>query len=101
MSQRTWGGSERRQSPVFTIVTPVFNGMPWLPEAIESVLSQGETSVELIVLDGGSTDGSREWLLSNVKDMARLVFEPDRGQTDALIRGLSQASGAYLGWRPL
>lgn len=33
-------GSERRPSPVFTIVTPVFNGMPWLPEAIESMPSR-------------------------------------------------------------
>jgi glycosyltransferase involved in cell wall biosynthesis len=98
MNQRTWEGSERRRSPLFTIVTPVFNGMPWLPEAIDSVLSQVETSVELIVLDGGSTDGSREWLAGNVKDRAQMVFEPDRGQTDALIRGLTQARGVYLGW---
>lgn len=98
MSQRIAGGSERRAAPLFSIVTPVFNGMPWLPEAIESVLSQVDARVELIVTDGGSTDGSREWLVSNVKDVARLVFEPDRGQTDALIRGLSQASGAFLGW---
>lgn len=46
MSQPTWRGSERRQSPLFTIVTPVFNGMPWLPEAIESVPSR-EMSVRL------------------------------------------------------
>lgn len=98
MSERMDRGSERQRSPVFTIVTPVFNGMPWLPEAIESVLNQAETSVEFIVLDGGSTDGSRDWLLSNVKDTAQLVFEPDRGQTDALIAGLSRATGTYLGW---
>lgn len=82
----------------FSIVTPVFNGMPWLPEAIRSVLGQGNVGVELIVLDGGSTDGSREWLEANVGSDAILVFEPDAGQTDALARGLARATGEYLGW---
>lgn len=82
----------------FTIVTPVFNGMPWLPEAIHSVLGQPNVGVELIVLDGGSTDGSREWLEANVGANVTLVFEPDSGQTDALTRGLARATGSYLGW---
>jgi glycosyltransferase involved in cell wall biosynthesis len=83
----------------FTIVTPVFNGMPWLPEAINSVLSQRrEADTELIVLDAGSTDGSREWLEREVGRDATLVFEPDTGQTDALIRGFQQARGLILGW---
>lgn len=83
----------------FTIVTPVFNGMPWLPEAMASVsIQRHDVEVEHIVLDGGSTDGSREWLKENAGDSAILVFEPDRGQTDALIRGLGRASGDVLGW---
>lgn len=69
--------------------------MPWLPEAAASIASQ--PGVEWIVLDGGSTDGSREWLRENAAS-ATLVFEPDRGQTDALIRGLSRARGDVLAW---
>lgn len=77
-----------------TIVMPVLDGMPWLPEAVESVLSQG---AELIVLDPGSTDGSRDWLRAHASD-ATLIFEPDDGQTDALDRGLRLATGDVLGW---
>jgi glycosyltransferase involved in cell wall biosynthesis len=83
----------------FTIVTPVFNGMPWLPLAMESVaIQRREVEVEHIVLDGGSTDGSREWLAEHAAGSAILVFEPDQGQTDALIRGLRIGSGDLLGW---
>ena len=83
----------------FSIVTPVLNGMPWLPEAVASVQRQrAEVKVEHIILDGGSTDGSRQWLETHAASDATLVLEPDAGQTDALIRGLRRASGDVLGW---
>jgi len=82
----------------FTIVTPVMNGMPWLPECVASVDAQREDfDVQHIILDPGSTDGSREWLQKNAT-RAQLVFERDAGQTDALIRGFSRATGDVLGW---
>lgn len=83
----------------FTIVTPVLNGMPWLPDAIESVARQREDAeVEHLVLDGGSTDGSREWLHDHAGLGFQLVTEPDRGQTDALANGFGRATGEILGW---
>jgi len=83
----------------FTIVTPVYNGMPWLPEAVASVAAQrSSVDVEHLILDGGSTDGSREWLMEHLELGCELVFEPDTGQTDALIRGFERATGELLGW---
>lgn len=83
----------------FTIVTPVFNGMPWLPEAVSSVATQrSQVDVEHLILDGGSTDGSREWLAANSDLGFRSILEPDEGQTDALIRGFEEAGGDLLGW---
>lgn len=85
----------------FTIVTPVLNGMPWLPGAIASVARQRDDAgldLEHIVLDGGSTDGSREWLEAHAEYGCQLRFEADHGQTDALARGFEQASGEVLGW---
>jgi glycosyltransferase involved in cell wall biosynthesis len=84
----------------FTIVSPVLNGMPWLPEAISSVARQRESGVDLehLVLDGGSTDGSREWLLAHPELGCKLIFEKDGGQTAALESGFEKASGELLGW---
>lgn len=85
----------------FTIVTPVYNGMPWLPEAVRSVAAQRQSSgfgLEHLVIDGGSDDGSREWLGAN-QDLGYIpIFEPDQGQTDALIKGFSRATGNILAW---
>jgi glycosyltransferase involved in cell wall biosynthesis len=83
----------------FSIVTPVRNGMPWLPETVESVARQlPDVEVEHIVLDGGSTDGSREWLGDHSGKHVTLIFEPDDGQTDALIKGFGSAGGDIFGW---
>jgi glycosyltransferase involved in cell wall biosynthesis len=84
----------------FSVVTPVLNGMPWLPECVRSVASQRETvEVEHILLDAGSTDGSREWLVDHRSEYGYdLVLEPDRGQTDGLIKGFSRARGEVFSW---
>jgi glycosyltransferase involved in cell wall biosynthesis len=83
----------------FSIVTPVFNGMPWLPECVESVAAQrADVEVEHLVLDGGSTDGSREWLRDHAAHGCVAVFEPDAGQTDALVKGFERATGDVFGW---
>lgn len=88
------------RAPTFSLVTPVFNGMPWLPEAQASIAREAcdEISVEHLVFDAGSRDGSREYLMSH-PDASRIdVFEPDGGQADALRRGFQRARGEYLGW---
>lgn len=83
----------------FSIVTPVLNGMPWLPECVESVASQrADVGVEHVVLDGGSTDGSRDWLRDNGALGYVAAFGPDAGQTDALVKGFGRATGDVFGW---
>jgi glycosyltransferase involved in cell wall biosynthesis len=82
-----------------SIVTPVFNGMPWLPEAVASIADQvGDLDVEHIILDAGSNDGSRAWLDDHRHLGYKTVFEPDRGQTDALVKGFSRATGDIFSW---
>lgn len=84
----------------FSIITPVLNGMPYLPDAVASVDAQrrdADVDVEHIILDGGSRDGSREWLAAHATH-ATLVFEPDEGQTDALRRGFARARPGVWGW---
>lgn len=80
---------------------PSFNQACFLEEAARSVLNQKGVSLELLVMDPGSTDGSRELLLmlrEEFGDRLRLFFEPDRGQSDAVNRGMSEARGVILGW---
>ena len=48
--------------PLVSIVIPVFNGMAFLERAVDSVRSQKYSSIELTLVDGGSTDGSRDWV---------------------------------------
>ena len=82
-----------------SIVTPVLNGMPWLPETVESVVRQrGDVDVEHLIRDGGSTDGSREWLTAHSELGYQIVLEKDGGQTDALARGFDSATGDVFGW---
>jgi GT2 family glycosyltransferase len=85
----------------FTMVTPVLNGMPWLPAAIASVARQRDDvdfEIQHLVLDGGSTDGSREWLTEHPELGCDLRFQADEGQADALAAGFGLADGELLGW---
>ena len=87
--------------PQVSIVMPSFQQRAFLEEAVRSVLDQREVAVELIVLDPGSTDGSRE-LLERLQgeygERLRLHFAPDRGQADAIQRGMAMARGNVLAW---
>jgi glycosyltransferase involved in cell wall biosynthesis len=82
-----------------SIVTPVLNGMPWLPETVESVARQlDDVDVEHLIRDGGSADGSREWLVAHAGMGYQVAMEKDGGQTDALAIGFDHATGDVFGW---
>jgi glycosyltransferase involved in cell wall biosynthesis len=83
--------------PLVSIITPSFNQRAYIEKTLESVLSQDYPNIEYIVLDGGSTDGTRE-LLRTYADRLTLVLEPDDGQADAINKGMRMASGEILAW---
>jgi glycosyltransferase involved in cell wall biosynthesis len=82
-----------------SIVTISFNQAEYLEEAIRSVLSQDYSAIEYIVVDPGSTDGSRD-IIERYRDrIAKVIYYPDKGPADGLNRGFSFATGtifAYL-----
>lgn len=84
-------------SPAFSILVPTMNQAAYISQALDSVLSQGVSSLEVIVMDGGSTDGTQD-ILRSYGDRIRWRSEPDRGQTHALNKGLGLARGRYIGW---
>jgi len=88
-------------TPDVSIVMPSFNQAPFLEEAVRSVLDQEGVDVELLVFDPGSSDGSREilqLLRDEYGDRLRLIFEADKGQSDAINRGMAVARGGVLAW---
>jgi glycosyltransferase involved in cell wall biosynthesis len=77
---------------------PSFNQARFLEAALDSVLSQDYPDLEVIVVDGASSDGSPDVIRRYEDRLAWWTSEPDRGQVDALNRGFGHATGHLLGW---
>jgi len=84
--------------PLVSIVTPSFNQARFLDETIRSVLSQDYPNIEYIIIDGDSTDGSKEIIQKNADRLAFWESVPDNGQTDAINKGFARATGEILAW---
>jgi glycosyltransferase involved in cell wall biosynthesis len=81
-----------------SVVTISFNQSAFLEECLLSVLSQEANDVEYIVVDPGSTDGSRN-ILAGLRDrIDKLVLEPDYGPADGLNKGFAFATGDIFGY---
>lgn len=90
------------ERPRISIVTPSFNQAQFVTECLDSVTLQGYGSVEHIVADGVSTDGTVELLkrysMETSHEHLKWVSEPDQGQSDALNKGFRMATGEIVGW---
>jgi glycosyltransferase involved in cell wall biosynthesis len=85
-------------TPRLTVITPSLNQGRYLERTILSVLEQGYVDLEYIVVDGGSTDESVEILNRYDDRLAYWTSEPDRGQTNALNKGLARATGDVVAY---
>lgn len=79
---------------VLSIITAVYNRVDMVGFAIESVMNQWQGGIEHIIIDGGSTDGTRE-VIKQYPHL-RVFSEPDRGIYDAWNKGIKQARGEWL-----
>lgn len=81
-----------------SVITVVYNARETVADAIGSMQAQIHSDVELIVIDGASTDGTQAILETYRKQISVLVSEPDNGIYDALNKGISRASGDIIGF---
>jgi glycosyltransferase involved in cell wall biosynthesis len=80
------------------IVTISYNQAAFLQECIDSIACQRRDSDEYIVVDPGSTDGSRELIERNTARIDHIVVEPDEGPADGLNKGFAASSAEILGY---
>jgi glycosyltransferase involved in cell wall biosynthesis len=80
-----------------SVITPALDQVRYIGQALDSVASL-PVEHEHIVIDGGSTDGTVDLLRERDDPSLVWISEPDRGQTDAVNKGLRRARGEYVGW---
>jgi len=83
-------------APLISIIVAVFNGKATLQQCIDSVAQQTYPNKELIIIDGGSTDGTVNLLEENGNKFSYWISEPDRGIYNAWNKGLEQAHGEWI-----
>ncbi|WP_353930082.1 glycosyltransferase family 2 protein [Okeanomitos corallinicola TIOX110] len=84
--------------PRITIITPSYNQGNFIEETIQSIVSQGYPNLEYIIIDGGSTDNTVDIIKKYESLISYWVSEPDQGQTHAINKGLSKATGEIIAY---
>ncbi len=82
--------------PALSVITPSYNSAEFIEEALLSVARQEGVTVEHIVVDGASTDGTLEIVRRYPR--VQCISERDRGQSDAINKGFLRATGELVGW---
>lgn len=84
--------------PLVSIITPSLNQGLFIEETILSVLRQDYPNIEYIIIDGGSTDSTLDIIRKYESRIKYWISEPDKGQTDAIIKGFHLANGEFMTW---
>ena len=82
------------ENPLVSVIVPVYNGEEYLGEAIESIISQTYNPLEIIIVDDGSTDSSRDIILSFPQ--IKYIYQENAGHAAARNRGIKASEGEYI-----
>ena len=89
--------NHQKESPLVSVIMPVYNGEQFLSESIESVLNQQLTNFELIIVNDGSSDGTQEIIGSFIDSRIVLInFGKNLGISNALNAGIARARGQFI-----
>lgn len=88
--------SDIKPSPAVSVVTVCRNALPLLRKTVESVVSQSFPDIEYVIIDGSSTDGTREYVKSLGDKVTVFISEPDNGIYDAMNKGIAHAHGEWV-----
>ena len=82
-----------------SVVTPSYNQSEFIEDNLQSVMNQSGADIEHVVVDGGSTDRTTD-ILEEYENRYNLqwISEPDNGQSDAINKGIEQATGDWIWW---
>lgn len=83
-------------TPLVTVIVAVFNGVATLQQCIDSVTQQSYPNIELIIIDGGSKDGTVEILAANGDSIDYWISEPDSGIFNAWNKALMHTKGEWI-----
>ena len=85
-------------NPVVSIIMPVFNGESYIRKSIESIINQNYHNIELIVVDGESTDNTLTIINSYSEFIDLIISEPDNSMYDAINKGILRSTGSILAY---
>ena len=88
---------DNKTAPAVSVIIPVYNGINYLNESVDSVLAQTFTDYEVLVVDDGSTDETWD-LIQAYEDRVRGIRKPNGGVASALNRGIQEARGRWIAW---
>ncbi len=82
-----------------SVILPCFNGARWIDRAIQSILAQTCKNFELVIIDDGSEDNSKEIIAEYLYDgRVRYIYQTNRGFSAALNRGIKESNGCLIGF---
>lgn len=82
--------------PTLSVITIVYNNVKDIERTMLSVLNQVYPNIEYIIIDGASTDGTKDLIYKYKSRLAQFISEPDKGIYDAMNKGLALATGNYV-----
>jgi len=91
--------SVKASNPLLSILVPSYQQARFLPETLASIFKQEGVPYEVIIMDGGSIDGSVDIIRQYESRIKVWKSEKDKGQSDALNKALQYAEGTFIGWQ--